>query len=237
MRLILLLSIALMLPGLALAKAEVPTVNPKRTVVIAGVIGGGNILPLGEHLLKLAEQSKEPVDIIISSPGGEVQTGLMFLEYVKAVKARDVKVRCYVAGIAASLAFTIYTQCDERYALESSLLMFHGARIMLGLLPVTQQVAESLAFSLAKLNDKLLKQIHKSFKGSLTTEEVYEAFLAERIWESSDLESATKGRFMKVHGFIPGLLETIGLKDIPVNGPMGQFKPGQLIHITNKKGK
>jgi ATP-dependent protease ClpP protease subunit len=236
MKLVMLL-LGLVIASPALAKAEVPTVNPKRSVFIAGPIGGGNIIPLGDHLLKLSQASKEPVDVIINSPGGEVRTGDLFLEYIKVVKARGVKVRCYVIGMAASLAFTIYMQCDERHALESSVLMFHGARIFLGLMPVTEQIASEITTALGHINKKLLKQIHQSFKGTLTTDQVTRAFLDEHMWESQELSAATKGQFLKVHEHIPGLLETAGLKDTPVNGQMNQFVPGQLIHITSKEGE
>jgi len=228
------LIILLVIMSTHLAEAKSPPlqlkVQKERAVVIAGPIGRGNIIPLGAELLKFTEKSKQPVDIIINSPGGELMTGKMFLSFIEAVKSKGVKIRCFVPGVAASLAFTILVHCDERYALESGLLLWHGARVILNFQPITAELAQSLYNELTEANGLILKDILRALEPGLSRQRILQAFLEEKMWAAGELEAASP-KFLKVYKHIPGLLETIMDPNVPSNVEITGLNFNIPVHI------
>lgn len=58
-----------------------------------------------EHMLALSEKSDDPINLIISSPGGHVESGDMLHNMVKFIKP---KVRCIGSGCGASAGALIF---------------------------------------------------------------------------------------------------------------------------------
>lgn len=104
------------------------TADPSRTVYIRGVVGG-NALAVAGQIEKLSSDSERPIDIIINSPGGSILAGLQTISAMEVAKERGVTIRCFVPHLAASMAFQIFMHCDERYALEQTMLLFHPATV------------------------------------------------------------------------------------------------------------
>ena len=67
-------------------------VNSKRAIIISGPIDR-NLDGIAKVMNKYASESKEPIDIIINSPGGSVLTGFLFINHMNQVKAEGVKIR------------------------------------------------------------------------------------------------------------------------------------------------
>jgi hypothetical protein len=112
------------------------------------------------ELFALAAENNSPIDIVISSPGGSISHGLTFIKAMDDVKRKGVKIRCFVPTLAASMAFTIFTQCSERYALPFSRLLFHSPRVGgSGHFQITAQGARELADGLTQAEVALLKMI------------------------------------------------------------------------------
>jgi ATP-dependent protease ClpP protease subunit len=124
MRKILLMLVAMLSTG---AAAETFTANPKRTVYLNGVVAG-NAMEAAEKIEKLSRNSDEDIDIIINSPGGYITPGLQMVSAMNVAQKRGVTVRCFVPMLAASMAFQVFAECDERYALKYSRLLWHPAR-------------------------------------------------------------------------------------------------------------
>jgi len=108
--------------------AEPAAPNYARAVYLDGAITGRGIDPVTNALQAYASKSKEPVDMIINSPGGEVLAGLWIIDTMKDLQSRGITIRCFVKRYAASMAFQIYLHCNERYALEGSILLWHRVR-------------------------------------------------------------------------------------------------------------
>ena len=73
----------------------------------------------------------DTIYIYITSPGGSVYHGNLFIEQIKSLNASGKKIEC-IAEFAASMAFTILQSCPIRYALDSSILMQHQISLQLG---------------------------------------------------------------------------------------------------------
>lgn len=100
------------------------TLDATRTVPVVNVITRA-IEPQALVILGLADTSAEPITLFIHSQGGSVASGQVILDAIAAVQARDITVRCVVAGGALSMAMHILAACDERYGYSDSLLLWH----------------------------------------------------------------------------------------------------------------
>lgn len=122
-----------------------------RTIRINGEIGM-NALKIAGDIEQLSALSSEPINLVINSPGGSVVAGSQLIESVHIAQQRGVKVRCAVTNLAASMAFLLLTECDERYALSSSLLLFHPARAMIMFAALKAEDARYMAEELEAIN-------------------------------------------------------------------------------------
>jgi hypothetical protein len=106
---------------------ETLTLDKKRTVYVSGAIRG-NGFATADAILHLSKKSTDPVYLVINSPGGSVFVGMQILSAMEIAKTRGVVFKCLVPMAAASMAFIIYNECNERYALGGSLFLWHGIR-------------------------------------------------------------------------------------------------------------
>jgi len=104
------------------------SLNPSRTLKIYGEV---NFLTeeLAGQITKLSKSSKEPIVILIDSPGGSVLSGEKILSAIEASRA-DVYTVC--VGMCASMAAIIHQYGTKRLATDRSVLMFHDASGMVG---------------------------------------------------------------------------------------------------------
>lgn len=192
-----------------------PILNPSRTVVIDGPIGRGNILALGPTLLSFLDDKSKPVDLVISSPGGELRTGFFFLDILDHIREEGLTVRCYVPTMVASMAFQIFLHCDQRYALAHSYLLWHGVRVMgSGSEPLTAKKADELAQDLHKANEGILEDLREGLGPFLSEEQIMFHFMHETMHTAQGLDRIAPG-FMHVYKSIPGLLEALSSTTAP----------------------
>lgn len=99
----------------------------QRVIIISGDIETGSAHELIEdiHML-IHEGSKDPVTLIISSPGGNAFSGLAIIRAVRLAQKHGIKVIGEVHGYACSMAFFILQCCDERIMGKLDILMAHG---------------------------------------------------------------------------------------------------------------
>ncbi len=98
------------------------TLNPARTVVIDTEIGQNNE-PDIQKILALGE-TKEPIFVVLKSPGGDVLSGAMILS---AIEAAQGPVYTICDTLCASMAAIIFEHGTQRYMVDRSLVMFHPA--------------------------------------------------------------------------------------------------------------
>jgi ATP-dependent Clp protease protease subunit len=157
----------------------------ERVVKIEGAVQAPGILIKANQLYTLAEESKEPITIIINSPGGAVFAGLQFINAMELVKKRGVLLNCYVPGMAASMAFQILAHCDNRYALPYSLLLWHPVRIA-GLMLLTPKRAENITESLKEIERIMLPKLLQELK--ISEKEFEFHYLKETMWTAIGLK-------------------------------------------------
>jgi len=98
-----------------------------RTIMLTGGIDDRQARRVCERLLALASESQEPILLVISSPGGHVESGDMIHDMIKFVEA---PVKVLGSGWVASAGALIYAaaQKENRYALPNTRFLLHEPR-------------------------------------------------------------------------------------------------------------
>jgi len=98
-----------------------------RTILLTGGVDDKLARRVCERLLALASESSDPILLVISSPGGHVESGDMIHDMIKFVGA---PVKILGSGWVASAGALIYSaaQKENRYALPNTRLLLHEPR-------------------------------------------------------------------------------------------------------------
>lgn len=96
----------------------------KRYVFITGTINEKKAKGVAEHLLALAADNDDPINIFISSPGGHVESGDMIHDIIKFIKP---VVRTIGSGWVASAGALIFVAADKenRFCLPNTRFLLH----------------------------------------------------------------------------------------------------------------
>ena len=95
-----------------------------RTVIVAGTINDKLAQRTVSHLLALAEDSDKPINMLISSPGGHVESGDMIHDVIKFIRP---VVRTIGSGWVASAGALIFVgaQRENRFCLPNPRFLIH----------------------------------------------------------------------------------------------------------------
>lgn len=95
-----------------------------RTVIVAGPINDKLAQRTVAHLLALAEDSDKPINMLISSPGGHVESGDMIHDVIKFIRPT---VRTIGSGWVASAGALIFVAAkrENRYCLPNTRFLIH----------------------------------------------------------------------------------------------------------------
>jgi len=95
-----------------------------RTVIVAGEINHTLAEKTVKHLIALSEDSDDPINMFISSPGGHVESGDMVHDMIRFIRP---KVRTIGSGWVASARALIYVgaQKENRYCLPNTRFLLH----------------------------------------------------------------------------------------------------------------
>lgn len=98
-----------------------------RTVLVVGEINDRIARTTTERLLAMAAESDDPITMIVSSPGGHVESGDMIHDMVKFIKP---KVRMVGSGWCASAGALIYVSAEkeDRVCLPNTRFLLHEPR-------------------------------------------------------------------------------------------------------------
>lgn len=123
-----------------------------------------------EVMLLNAEDSQAPIDVLINSPGGEINSGMLMYDVIQASKA---PIRMFCIGRAYSMGAVLFASGNHgRYMLPHGELMIHepllGNRVG-GNSSSVKSISDSLLETKKKMNQILSKHTGK------TEEEVEEA--------------------------------------------------------------
>lgn len=95
-----------------------------RNVIIAGAIDDKMAQKTVTHLLALAQDSDDPINLFISSPGGHVESGDMVHDMIRFIKPT---VRTIGSGWVASAGALIFigAKKENRYCLPNTRFLLH----------------------------------------------------------------------------------------------------------------
>lgn len=185
-------------------------INQQNAMVINGIIGPRTV----NDVVKALETAKNNVDLVINSYGGSLMSGFEVINRIEALKNRGVPVRCFVIDKAMSAAALILDHCSERYALNTSLLMWHGGAITAGEQPLKEKELRALYLELQEYNQSFIDYtaavMHK------TIQEVAEFNLLERVMQASKVEEMAP-RYISTQPAISGLFEALNNPKLPGN--------------------
>ncbi len=215
------------------------SVNKVRSLVIDGVIANGNVLKLAAPMLRMASDgSGDPIDLVINSPGGDVVTGFLFINIMEQAKQQGSIIRCFVPGIAASMAFQVLLHCSERYTLDHAFLLWHGVRVTLGGGFMSEGVTLTAAEAYKAANDmrRLDKHILAELNAELGIDEklVKYHFSNETLHTGANLAALTDDKFIKSYSAIDGLFGVVmenGKKPAAPADKQAQFAPGTIVYM------
>lgn len=210
--------------------------SPRNTVIIDQPIGRDTMGPVMERMSKFLslEQAPKEIKIIIDSPGGSVYTGFKFIAQMKALQAQGTVIKCYVPGLAASMAFHILVHCDERTVLQESALLWHRARVFVMFGAFTAPVSAALARDLQLIDDHIIRDVRAGLSRDMDDKEIVYHFEHETLHIGRDLCDKAPS-FCTAKAAVPGLLETLARKDmvhtLPVEDPQQILREEGMIYL------
>ena len=134
--------------------------NEKRAIIIDGPIEA--LDEKAEDIRKWSLESTKPIFIVINSYGGSVIDGLKVVTAINQAKARKARVYCAVTDAAMSMATHILTACSGRYALKTSLIMWHPIAVNLMFASLTEKSTKRFNKQLVLLSEHLDKELMKA---------------------------------------------------------------------------
>ena len=179
----------------ASAEAKTLELSPDRTVYISGPIGG-NSLDIANKIEELAQRPNEDIHLVINSPGGEVVLGYIIINSMNVAKDRGVKFICYVPQLAASMAFQVFANCDERYTLPGAYLLWHPVRVS-AQIPLTPALTKQMYIELRHIERRMTAELLSVLK--VTNKFFYYHYLAETLWTAKLLNKEMPDFFTVVN--------------------------------------
>lgn len=229
-----------------------PRVDRANAFQIYGVISEGNLQPLGELMLRKARSllnkpsekrltmlgqtieivTPKSIDLIINSPGGSVVDGTLFINYMEQIKDSGVSIRCFTSHLVASMAFSVFAHCSERFALRGAYLLWHRASLFLEFARLNLPILMKLMVGLAKTDQYLINDLAPRIG---MEQGQFMQYLEMEFLHHADQLAEEVPKFMTVYDSIPGLLQLVGEKSpIPTNvtRDISLFSPGSIIYVA-----
>ena len=149
--------------GITQVSADSKLLSQKK-VFIEGEISSESACEFIKKILILNEEDTDkPIDVLINSPGGEINSGMAIYDVIQASKA---PIRMFCIGRAYSMGAVLFSSGNHgRYMLPHSELMLHepllGNRVS-GNSSSIQSISESLLETKRRMNQILARHTGKS---------------------------------------------------------------------------
>tara|TARA_R110000787_G_scaffold20114_1_gene59797 strand:- start:13822 stop:14460 length:639 start_codon:yes stop_codon:yes gene_type:complete len=161
-----------------------------RTILLTGGIDFKQAKRVCERLLALSSESNDPILLVISSPGGHVESGDMIHDMIKFVGA---PVKILGTGWVASAGALIYSaaQKENRFALKNTRFLLHEPRGGVGgqatdveiqareIIKMRERLNQIFADATGKSLDQIKKDTDRDFW--MSAEEAVEYGLVNKI--------------------------------------------------------
>lgn len=166
-----------------------------RTVLITGEINDRVARGATERLMAMAGESDDPITVVVSSPGGHVESGDMIHDMIKFVKPT---VRVLGTGWVASAGALIFVAADKehRFCLPNTRFLLHEPRGGVGgsaseidiqareVLRMRERLNNIFAEQTGQPLDKIVADTNRDFW--MNAEEAVEYGIVSKIITSSD---------------------------------------------------
>ena len=136
-----------------------------RKIFVEGEIDSGTACGFMKQVLHLNQEDvRKPIDVLINSPGGEINSGMLMYDVIQSSKA---PIRLFCMGKAYSMAALLFASGAKgrRYMLPHSELMLHepllGDRVG-GSSSSLKSISDSLLETKRRMNRILAKHTGKS---------------------------------------------------------------------------
>lgn len=163
-----------------------------RRIFLQGEINSESASDIVSQLIYLQEESSEPIDLLITSPGGEVNAGFMIYDMLQNTK---IQLNTYCIGMAASMAAILLAggQKGRRFILPHSKVMIHEPLISNGVggsATSIHNISESILETrnicngiLAEHTGKTIEEINEAtrFDNYMNAEKAVEFGICDRI--------------------------------------------------------
>jgi ATP-dependent Clp protease protease subunit len=155
-----------------------------RTLYLVGEINANSVMEIivGINILMTKDKTK-PIKLYISSPGGDVSSGLALCDYITNIPTKVITI---ALGVVASMGTVIFICGDKRMMTRSSTLMLHD--MIIGFSPKPYQHAKAQQVYIDRIRKTLVKLI--TSKTKITEEEMEDIMNSEKWFDSE--ESAEK---------------------------------------------
>lgn len=181
--------------------ARTVELNPERTLYLIGAVDQ-KVVTLVQLLTDMRMKSREPIALVINSPGGSVTAGYFLIAAMDEARASGVQIDCVVGNMAASMAFNILMHCSRGYMFSHSLLLWHPPRIAV-MAALSAKDTEQLTTALLRIDastspiiqDKL--GINKAF--------FYQHYYAETLWLGKELNQNIHTNYLRIVDSVEGL--------------------------------
>lgn len=166
-----------------------------RTVLIFGTITDASAAEAARRLIALDADSTEPIDMIVSSPGGRLESGDTIHDLIRFIRA---PVRMIGSGWVGSAATHVYLAAprERRYCLPNTRFLIHQPSGGIGgkasdiaiqaqeIVRARQRIAELIARETGKPLEKVLQDIERDHW--LSAEEAVDYGLVGRVIDGRD---------------------------------------------------
>lgn len=108
---------------------ETELFNKERIIYLDSEINDSVSIAIIKQIRYLSLESDEPINLIISSPGGDVDYGLAIIDVIKSCGC---EVNAIAVGRVASMAALIFAMCKKRKMYEHSTILIHNPFLLSG---------------------------------------------------------------------------------------------------------
>ena len=179
--------------GSTTGRTTTVVLDKSRTVRLEGPITG-DMLPKIHRIGKLSDKSTDPIFLVINSPGGSVFLLKLILNYIHRAKTRGSSVICITSQVAASAAFSVFSECSHRLSLPYSVFLWHPVRVVVGGLfgaALTPNDAEEIFEDLKR--EEAWLNVHLRSRLPISDELFYKHYHAETLHNATDLTKLIPG--------------------------------------------
>ena len=156
--------------GITLVPLETRLLAQRRILISGEIDSESACIFMQQVMLLVSEDPNKPIDVLVNSPGGEINAGLLMYDIIQSSK---VPIRMFCTGRAYSMGAVLFASGNHgRYMLPHSELMIHEP-LLGGRVGGTSSSIKSISDSLME-SRKMLNGILAAHTGR-TVEEIDEA--------------------------------------------------------------